>query len=112
MISHFKTTNESFLIWRNATEESETATASFYQGILALLLRAGLVFIQTGSIPTDSVPVMLMQNVLDIFVTSASFGLPGFMVAYGKTSFWGVLGYGSWISSEGAVLNEAVRGKK
>lgn len=106
-----QSSNGSVLVWPKRYSETETATVTFYQGIFALLLRVGFIFIQIGCIPTDNVYLLLMQNVLDIFVTLASFGLLGFMFAFGKESFWGVFGYGSWIASENALLNEGVRGK-
>lgn len=106
-----QSSNGSFFVWPEKNSESETATLTFYQGIFALLLRVGFIFIQIGCIPTERVYLMLMQNILDIFVTLPSFGLLGFMIAYGKKSFKGIIGYGSWISSEDAPLNEGVRGK-
>lgn len=102
--------NQSNLKWPGQNSESEAATVTFYQGVFALLLRVGFIFIQIGCIPCEDVNVLLMQNVVDIFVTLISFGGLGFMIAHGKHTFWNVAGYGSWISSEDALLNEAVRG--
>lgn len=110
-IVEIRYSNETILIWPDGSLESEAATVTFYQGIFALLLRVGFIFVQVGCIPTVNVYHLLMQNVLDIFVTLASFGLLGFMFAYGKESLWGAIGYGSWISSQNAPLNEGVRGK-
>lgn len=108
---NIESSNESILVWPDKYSESETATVTFYQGIFALLLRVGFLFVQIGCVSTESVNVILMQNVLDIFVTLSSFGLLGFVFAYGKKSCLGVIGYGSWISSKNAPLNEGVRGK-
>lgn len=107
----FSSKEESVLVWPDWEIESETATVTFYQGIFAFLLRLGFIFIQIGCIPTEDIYLVLVQNVLDIFVTLSSFGLLGFMFAYGKETCWGIVGYGSWIASEGAPLNEGVHGK-
>lgn len=103
-------TQTSNQIWPEKYSESETATVSFYQGIFSLLMRIGFIFIQIGCVSTESLYLILMQNVLDMFVSIASFGLLGFMFAFSKESAWEVIGYGSWISSENAPLNEGVRG--
>lgn len=106
-----QSSNQSILVWPDRYSESETATVTFYQGIFALLLRVGFLFVQIGCVPTENINVILMQNVLDMFVTLSSFGILGFVFAYGKKSFFGVIGYGSWISSKNATLNEGVRGE-
>lgn len=111
-IIKIESSNESILIWPDEDSQSQAATVTFYQGIFALLLRVGFIFIQIGCIPSENIYLIIMQNVLDIFVCLLSFGLLGFMLAYGKNSFWGVFGYGSWISSETTLLNEGVRGKE
>lgn len=77
----------------------------------ALLLRAGFVLIQIGCVPTDNVCIILLQNIVDLIVACLSFGLLGFQFAYGKNSAHRALGYGSWISSEYAELDNGVHGK-
>lgn len=103
--------NQTILKWPDKNSESETATITFYQGVLALLLRLGFLCIQIGCIPTENIYIILMQNLLDIFIALSSFGLLGFIFAYGKESLGGIIGYGSWISSKNASLTEGVRGK-
>lgn len=73
-----------------------------------MLLRAGYVLIQLGSIPTENVYVVLLQNVVDIGVSMLSFGLLGYMLAFGPTQYNGLFGYKTWIGAmeidtEGAI---------
>lgn len=76
-----------------------------------LLLRAGYLLIQIGSIPTENVYVILLHNVVDIAVSVASFGLVGFMLAYGNDTFNGLVGYNTWIVSNSVDHDEIALGK-
>lgn len=76
-----------------------------------LLLRAGYILVQIGSIPTENVYVILLHNLVDIAVSVASFGLIGFTLAYGHDTFSGLVGYKLWIVSDSIDLDEALFGK-
>lgn len=77
---------------------------------LALLLRAGYLLIQLGSVPTENVYVILLQNIVDIAVCLAMFGFLGYIFAYGTDAFIGFIGWYVWIGSPKADLDAALVG--
>ncbi|KAF5294080.1 hypothetical protein FQA39_LY13554 [Lamprigera yunnana] len=75
-----------------------------------LLLRAGFVLIQLGSIPSANVYVILYQNVVNIATTIASFGSIGYTIAFGE-DLKGVIGYNKWfIYANSSDINNAIVG--
>lgn len=54
---------------------------------------------QIGSIPTEDVPRILLQNILDIAISLVSYGFIGFQLNFGSNSLEGIVGYGAWIDS-------------
>lgn len=76
-----------------------------------LLLRAGYILVQIGSIPTENVYVIVLHNIVDIAVSVASFGLIGFTLAYGQDAGMGLIGYKPWILYDSVDLDDAVFGK-
>lgn len=76
-----------------------------------LLLRAGYILIQIGSIPVENVYIILLNNLVDIAVTVCSFALLGYMLAFGKDTVKGYVGYNSWIGSSDFDYDNAIFGK-
>ncbi|XP_025830136.1 ammonium transporter 2-like [Agrilus planipennis] len=81
-----------------AVDETFGKTQNVFQVFSALILRGGFILIQLGSIPTEDISTILMQNVVDVAVSLLSFISIGFIFAFGDKSKTGVVGYGSWIS--------------
>lgn len=78
--------------------------------LLALLLRAGFVFIQLGSIPIENVYLILLQNIVDISVSTASYGLLGYFLSFSSDSFYGLIGNSTWLTSANANYDNAIIG--
>lgn len=66
--------------------------------------------VQLGSIPIENVYIILLQNIVDIAVCIASFGLVGYILAFGYDFLNGAIGHGMWITSEDADLDNAILG--
>lgn len=100
---------------RAATNDNATVpaaqlhTSSLIRLALTILLRAGFVLVQLGSVPIENVNLILMQNVADFCCVTVMYFLTGFLVAYnGDTG--GVIGSGQWIGDTATDKNEAITG--
>lgn len=83
-----------------------------YKSIIVLFLRAGYILVQLGSVPTENVYVILLQNIVDISVSVVSFGLVGFIFSFGYDGWNGLIGHGMWISSQSVDMDKAILGKR
>ncbi|KAF2905560.1 hypothetical protein ILUMI_00608 [Ignelater luminosus] len=108
--SYYESLNGTFNDPLSAPIRNYGSASTFIRGCLVLLLRAGFVLVQLGSIPIENVYIILLQNIVDIAVCIASFGLIGYILAFGYDVLNGTVGHGMWIISDSADLDNAILG--
>ncbi|XP_022908207.2 ammonium transporter 3-like [Onthophagus taurus] len=69
---------------------------AFVKLILVLLARAGFILIEAGCVPTEQFYDLLLPNIIDFSISSASYGLLGCILSFGKSSIYGIIGYGTY----------------
>lgn len=77
--------------------------------ILTILLRAGFVLVQIGSVPVDNVNLILLQNATDFSCVTVMYLLVGFLLAY-NGDVAGLIGEGRWIGDPTIDGNQAITG--
>ncbi|KAB0798580.1 hypothetical protein PPYR_09573 [Photinus pyralis] len=76
---------------------------------IALLLRAGLVAVQLGTIPSQNIYKIILYNILDIAISVAFFGTVGVVFAFGDDKL-GVIGFKPWFSLDSINIYSIVTG--
>ncbi|XP_044764583.1 putative ammonium transporter 1 [Coccinella septempunctata] len=85
-------------------------TVTYIRLTTVLLLRAGYVLIQIGSIPINDVYSLILHNILDITVTICSYGLVGYMFSLGQESLGGFMGSSTSLSAGYPDLDSLIHG--
>lgn len=77
---------------------------------LACLARIGFTLVQIGCVPTGSVYLIILQNVLDVIASLLCFFIIGYAIAFGENSFHGIFSYKLNPEMYKTHLNELTKG--
>jgi len=99
---------------RSPNNNTGVAVAHLHGGslirlVLTILLRAGFVLVQLGSMPINNVNLILLQNAADFCCVTLMYFLTGLLIAY-NGDVGGLIAEGYWIGDPMVDRNEAITG--